>query len=77
MRLCLLFSNATKFNRPEGSIFVKLSDMGDNILIFIRNTGIGSEVCVKLEVDVRHEVNAKLKVSAKNFHCAFHILKQR
>ncbi|HEY9060401.1 MAG TPA: PAS domain-containing sensor histidine kinase [Pseudobacteroides sp.] len=36
-----LLSNATKFNRPGGSIFVRLNDMGDNILISIRDTGIG------------------------------------
>ncbi|MFZ5990014.1 MAG: PAS domain-containing sensor histidine kinase [Bacillota bacterium] len=36
-----LISNAVKFTKPGGSIFLSVFDLGDNIRISVRDTGIG------------------------------------
>ncbi|WP_432666197.1 PAS domain S-box protein [Wukongibacter baidiensis] len=36
-----LLSNAIKFTEPDGSIFVTMTDKGENIVISVKDTGIG------------------------------------
>jgi signal transduction histidine kinase len=36
-----LISNAVKYNRPQGHVFVSLGEQGDEIRITVRDTGIG------------------------------------
>ncbi|MFI3294644.1 MAG: ATP-binding protein [Rikenellaceae bacterium] len=38
-----LMSNAMKYNRPNGSVVVKLTDMFDSIMISVSDTGFGIE----------------------------------
>jgi PAS domain S-box-containing protein len=71
-----LLSNATKFNRPGGSIFVKLSDMGDNILISIRDTGIGILKDKKVEIFERfRQLNTSLTKDSEGSGIGLSIVK--
>lgn len=71
-----LLSNATKFNRPGGSIFVKLTDMGDNILISIRDTGIGVPKDKKSEIFERfRQLNTSLTKESEGSGIGLSIVK--
>lgn len=71
-----LLSNATKFNKPGGSIFVNLSDKEDHILISIKDTGIGIPKDKKSEIFERfRQINTSLTKESEGSGIGLSIVK--